>query len=97
MKKGEWKALAREAEQARAEAERKVSISAAEVRKLAAELEVIRKNWRPVPMTHTWEPRNPQCALCDDTRDAPRHKGSLGIRWFEAPNDDTPERGDLTK
>jgi hypothetical protein len=83
MKKGEWKAIAHEAEQARSEAERQVSISAADVRQLAAELEVIRKNWRPVPITHPWQPRNPQCALCDEPRDSMRH--------------DTPERGDLTK
>jgi len=38
-----------------------------------AELEVIRKNWRPVPMTHEWQPRNPQCALCDEPRAAARH------------------------
>jgi hypothetical protein len=74
MKKRDWKASARRAQEARAEAERAVQTMAIEVRKLRAELDDIRKNWRPVPMTHPWQPRDPQCALCDDTRDAPRHQ-----------------------
>jgi hypothetical protein len=41
--------------------------------KLVEEVETMRANWRPVPMVHEWQPRNPQCALCDDPRDSPRH------------------------
>lgn len=80
MKKSEWKAIASEAQRARAEAELAVETSAIEVRKLRAELEAIRKDWRPVPMTHPWQPRNPQCALCDEPRDAPRHQD--GSQWW---------------
>jgi hypothetical protein len=44
------------------------------IRELTAELEAIKTNWRPVPMTHEWQPKNPQCALCDEQRDAARHR-----------------------
>jgi hypothetical protein len=44
-----------------------------QVEKLKAEVEHLKTHWRPVPMTHEWQPRNPQCALCDDPRDSARH------------------------
>jgi hypothetical protein len=37
------------------------------------ELDVIKRDWRPVPITHPWQPRDPRCSLCDDHRDHPRH------------------------
>lgn len=43
-------------------------------RKLGGEVDHLREHWRPVPMTHEWQPRNPQCALCDDPRDSVRHQ-----------------------
>jgi hypothetical protein len=51
-----------------------VVLAEREVERLKAEIETMRRNWRPVPITHPWQPRNPQCALCDETRDAPRHQ-----------------------
>lgn len=42
--------------------------------KLTEEVETMRANWRPVPITHEWQPRNPQCALCDEPRDSARHQ-----------------------
>lgn len=42
-------------------------------RELLAEVKQMREHWRPVPITHEWQPRNPQCALCDEPRDSPRH------------------------
>jgi len=45
-----------------------------DARQLGAEVENMRANWRPVPITHEWQPRNPQCALCDEPRDAARHQ-----------------------
>jgi hypothetical protein len=44
------------------------------VHALTAEVEQMRKHWRPVPITHEWQPKNPQCALCDEPRDAARHR-----------------------
>jgi hypothetical protein len=41
---------------------------------LKREVDTMREHWRPVPMTHAWQPRNPQCALCDEPRDAARHQ-----------------------
>lgn len=52
------------------------AMSRARLRDLTAEVEKMRAHWRPVPMTHPWQPRNPQCALCDEPRDAPRHQPS---------------------
>lgn len=43
-------------------------------RRLTAEVEQMKTHWRPVPITHEWTPRNPQCALCDEPRDAARHQ-----------------------
>jgi hypothetical protein len=55
--------------------------SESEVRRLTAEnaqmqtaMAQMREHWRPVPLAHEWEPRNYQCALCDEPRDAPRHR-----------------------
>lgn len=80
MKKRAWKATAAEAERQRhaaigqmVEAEETARGLAAEVRRLAAEVETMKANWSPVPITHPWQPRNPQCALCDEPRDSPRH------------------------
>lgn len=44
------------------------------VAQLKAEVETMRKHWRPVPITHPWQPKNPQCMLCDEPRDAVRHQ-----------------------
>lgn len=40
---------------------------------LKAEVETMREHWRPVPVQHPWQPRNPQCAMCDEPKDSPRH------------------------
>lgn len=81
MKKREWKAAAREwkAAELRAgqQAAAEINKLKAEIGKLNDEIEVYRKNWRPVPITHPWQPRNPQCALCDEPRDSPRHAEAL--------------------
>lgn len=53
--------------------ERELEEREAEVRRLAEEVEHLKTHWRPVPMTHEWTPRNPQCALCDEPRDSARH------------------------
>jgi hypothetical protein len=45
-----------------------------QVRRLTKEVESMRANWRPVPITHEWQPVNPRCALCDEPRDAARHR-----------------------
>jgi hypothetical protein len=54
--------------------ERELSEARVEMRKMVEEIKNLRTNWRPVPMTHEWQSRNPQCALCDDPRDSPRHQ-----------------------
>lgn len=46
---------------------------AATVTTLTAQIKNMEANWRPVPIAHEWQPRNPQCALCDEPRDAARH------------------------
>lgn len=53
---------------------REIADRGAEGKKLAEEVAHLKANWRPVPMTHEWQPRNPQCALCDDPRDSVRHQ-----------------------
>jgi chromosome segregation ATPase len=53
--------------------ERELANQRDENRKRAEEIDNLRTNWRPVPITHEWQPRNPQCALCDDPRDSVRH------------------------
>jgi hypothetical protein len=45
-----------------------------QLRAVRAELEVVKRDWRPVPMKHPWQPRDPQCVLCQEPRDAPRHQ-----------------------
>jgi hypothetical protein len=45
-----------------------------QVRVLTAEIETMRKHWRPIPIPHPWQPKDPHCLLCDDPRDAPRHQ-----------------------
>jgi hypothetical protein len=47
-----------------------------EAREAKTEVEHLKTHWRPVPMTHEWQPRNPQCALCDDPRDSARHQAA---------------------
>jgi hypothetical protein len=74
MKKSYLRALAAEAERNRYEAASQSQALADEVRRLKAELEAVKINWRPVPITHEWQPKNPQCALCDEPRDAARHQ-----------------------
>lgn len=62
--------------------ERELAQSRAESRKRAEEIDNLHTNWRPVPITHEWQPRNPQCALCDDPRDSARHKvGQIRVAW----------------
>lgn len=46
----------------------------AEVARLRAEVENMRRHWRPTPISHPWTPRDSQCALCDEPRDAERHE-----------------------
>lgn len=74
MKKSYWRAAAAEAERQRIETERRSRALADEVTQLKAELAGIKEHWRPVPMIHEWQPLNPQCALCDEPRDAFRHQ-----------------------
>lgn len=74
MKKTYLRALAAEAERLRGEAEREVRALTDDVRLLKVELACVKEHWRPVPMVHEWQPVNPQCALCDEHRDAPRHR-----------------------
>lgn len=45
-----------------------------QLRTVRAELEAVKRDWRPVPMAHPWQPKNPACALCDEPRDAARHQ-----------------------
>jgi hypothetical protein len=62
---------------ARADRERmrqELEKATADLRTLGREVEQMRKHWRPVPITHEWQPKNPQCALCDEPRDAARHR-----------------------
>lgn len=47
---------------------------ATEVAQLKAEVAAMHKHWRPVPIAHPWQPKNAQCSLCDEPRDAPRHQ-----------------------
>lgn len=54
-------------------AERRALNLRAHVHSLTAEVEAMRKHWRPVPLTHPWTPRDPQCRYCDEAKDAPRH------------------------
>jgi hypothetical protein len=56
------------------ELETRVEESGKENGRLTQELEQMRKHWRPVPITHAWQPRDPRCALCDESRDSPRHQ-----------------------
>jgi hypothetical protein len=45
----------------------------------AAEIEDMKKTWRPIPISHQWEPQDGRCALCDDPRDHERHAGLHGL------------------
>jgi hypothetical protein len=40
---------------------------------LRQELTTMRNTWRPIPIVHPWEPRDPRCALCDDPRESQKH------------------------
>lgn len=79
MKKSELRRLASDAEFRRFDAESRTAELEREVGRLKAELEVIKTNWRPVPITHEWQPRNPQCALCDEPRDSARHQADRNV------------------
>jgi hypothetical protein len=62
---------------ARADRERmrqELEKATADLRTLGREAEQMRTHWRPVPITHEWQPKNPQCMLCDEPRDAVRHR-----------------------
>jgi protein-tyrosine phosphatase len=74
MKKRYWKDRATRYEGLLFDAQRKVRALADEVAELKREVEDKRKHWAPVPIAHPWEPRDSQCVLCDDPRDAPRHR-----------------------
>lgn len=63
--------------------ERELADSRTVNKKLAEEVANVKANWRPVPMTHEWQPRNPQCALCDDPRDSVRHQvDQVRVAWI---------------
>lgn len=81
MKKDKVRRLIHDADvrvdNAREEADELRSLLAAEglkAAKLAKEVEHLKATWRPVPITHEWQPKNPQCMLCDEPRDSARHK-----------------------
>jgi hypothetical protein len=44
---------------------------------LQREIDDMKRTWRPVPISHQWEPRDGRCALCDDHRDHERHTKPL--------------------
>lgn len=46
-----------------------------------AEVDMMRRLWRPVPIKHAWEPRDSRCALCDESRDSSRHAPDPGPQW----------------
>lgn len=50
-----------------------------ELQKVRTEIEDMRKSWRPIPISHQWEPRDGRCALCDDHREHERHRRPVGI------------------
>lgn len=52
----------------------KTTDAQADMRKLTREVEQMREHWRPVPIMHEWQPKDPQCALCDEPRAAARHQ-----------------------
>ena len=47
----------------------------------------MREHWRPVPIVHEWQPRNPQCLYCDEPREAVRHQRTT---WAEEYGDQPP-------
>jgi hypothetical protein len=49
-----------------------------QVRGLGEQIETMKANWRPIPIVHEWQPRNPQCVYCDDPREAVRHQRPPG-------------------
>jgi hypothetical protein len=80
VKKSEWKRIVQrsniQAHELR-EAARLANVRARglemENRDLKKQAKDMREHWRPVPIAHPWQPRDPQCLYCDDPRDAPRH------------------------
>jgi hypothetical protein len=44
------------------------------VQDLTDAVEQMKAHWRPVPITHQWQPKNPQCMFCDDPRESARHQ-----------------------
>jgi len=74
MKKKTLKELVRELQEKVNDQHNELCAIRVERRDLRAEVEQMRTHWRPVPITHEWQPRNPQCALCDEPRDSQRHR-----------------------
>ena len=74
MKKEQLRWQLEETEAARGGMEKRALAAERRVQRLEKELEVVKSTWRPVPMVHEWQPKNPQCALCDEPRDAARHR-----------------------
>lgn len=74
MKKSEVRAIRLDYEQQLSRLVSQLAEERGAVRALRAEVADLRNNWRPVPMVHEWQPRDPQCALCDDPRDSARHR-----------------------
>lgn len=83
MKKSELKADLAIAREAHNQALNRALATERQLRELQRAIDEMRKNWRPVPITHPWQPRDPQCSLCDEPKDSPRHQE--GVR---------PEEGD---
>ena len=59
----------------------------AQVRGLGQEIETMKTHWRPVPIVHEWQPRNPHCIYCDEPREAVRHQRTT---WAEEYGDQPP-------
>jgi hypothetical protein len=67
VKKREWKKAARAAEG-------RAFVLTGQVERLTKEVETMREHWRPIPIPHTYVPRDAACALCDDAPSHPRHQ-----------------------
>ncbi len=80
MKKSHWKERAVGAEEQVEQLERWIEAANSEayglrrqIAELNRELEDKRKNWTPIKIKHSYEPRDSGCRLCDDPREDPRH------------------------
>jgi len=76
MKKEQLRWRLQEAEAARDGMEARARDAESRIFLLEQELAAVKSSWRPVPITHEWQPKNPQCALCDEPRDAARHQAA---------------------